>query len=155
MTSSRRAEIHLSLGRFGHHDHGCSSPSITSAWPAAIWTKRPKPTHCWAIRPKVMISVDERQGIRGRFIVGPGPRLELLVALPGSTVLEPWLRKGVKYYHEAFFVPDLGRGIDELCANGGKVVVEPVPAVAFDNREIAFVMLPNVTLVELVQAPSL
>jgi hypothetical protein len=87
--------------------------------------------------------------------VGPGPRLELLVALPGSTVLEPWLRKGVKYYHEAFFVPDLGRGIDELCANGGKVVVEPVPAVAFDNREIAFVMLPNVTLVELVQAPSL
>jgi methylmalonyl-CoA/ethylmalonyl-CoA epimerase len=98
---------------------------------------------------------DERQGIRGRFIVGPGPRLELLVALPGSTVLEPWLRKGVKYYHEAFFVPDLGRGIDELCANGGKVVVEPVPAVAFDNREIAFVMLPNVTLVELVQAPSL
>jgi methylmalonyl-CoA/ethylmalonyl-CoA epimerase len=96
---------------------------------------------------------DERQGIRGRFIVGPGPRLELLVALPGSTVLEPWLRKGVKYYHEAFFVPDLAGGIEELGASGGKVVVEPVPAVAFDGREIAFVMLPNVTLVELIEAP--
>jgi hypothetical protein len=32
-------------------------------------------------------------------------------------------------------------------------VVEPVPAVAFDGREIAFVMLPNVTLVELIEAP--
>jgi catechol 2,3-dioxygenase-like lactoylglutathione lyase family enzyme len=98
--------------------------------------------------------VDERQGIRGRFIVGPGPRLELLVALPGSTVLEPWLRKGVKYYHEAFLVPELRDGLEELGTAGGKVVVEPVPAVAFDGREIAFVMLPNMTLVELVQAPT-
>jgi methylmalonyl-CoA/ethylmalonyl-CoA epimerase len=96
--------------------------------------------------------VDERQGIRGRFLVGPGPRLELLVGLPGSAVLEPWLRKGVKYYHEAFLVDDLRAGVERLCEQGGKVVVEPVPAVAFGGREIAFVMLRNVTLVELISS---
>jgi methylmalonyl-CoA/ethylmalonyl-CoA epimerase len=97
---------------------------------------------------------DPIQGIRGRFIVGPGPRLELLVALPGSTVLEPWLKKGVRYYHQAFLVEDLRSSIADLEAGGAKLVVEPVPAVAFDGREIAFLMLRNLTLVELIEAPA-
>jgi methylmalonyl-CoA/ethylmalonyl-CoA epimerase len=98
--------------------------------------------------------VDPRQGIRGRFIAGPGPRLELLVGLPGSTVLEPWLRKGVRYYHQAFLTEDLRTGLEQLLSAGAKLVTEPVPAVAFGGREIAFVMLRNVTLVELIQGPA-
>jgi methylmalonyl-CoA/ethylmalonyl-CoA epimerase len=98
---------------------------------------------------------DPRQGIRGRFITGPGPRLELLVGLPGSSVLEPWLQKGVRYYHQAFLVADLRAELDRVLQQRGvKLVVEPVPAVAFDGREIAFVMLRNLTLVELIQAPD-
>jgi methylmalonyl-CoA/ethylmalonyl-CoA epimerase len=95
---------------------------------------------------------DPRQQIRGRFIVGRGPRLELLVGTPGSTVLDPWLSRGIKIYHQAFEVPALAKMLGAFVLLGARVVVEPVPAVAFDNREICFVMLPNNSLIELIQA---
>jgi methylmalonyl-CoA/ethylmalonyl-CoA epimerase len=95
--------------------------------------------------------VDPGQGIRGRFLVGPGPRLELLVALQGSSVLEPWLDKGVKFYHQAFVVESLEDSIEELCGRGGRMVSAPGPAVAFGGRAIAFVMLRNMAMVELIQ----
>jgi methylmalonyl-CoA/ethylmalonyl-CoA epimerase len=96
--------------------------------------------------------VDERQGVRGRFLVGPGPRLELLVALPGSTVLDPWLDKGVKFFHQGFVVEELSEALEGLREGGGRVLSAPAPAVAFDGREIAFVMLRNLAMVELIQS---
>lgn len=95
--------------------------------------------------------VDPRQGVRGRFLVGPGPRLELLVGLPGSTVLEPWLDKGVKFYHQAFVVESLETSVQELCEEGGRMVSALGPAVAFGGRQIGFVMLRNLAMVELIQ----
>jgi methylmalonyl-CoA/ethylmalonyl-CoA epimerase len=94
---------------------------------------------------------DPRQQIRGRFLVGPGPRLELLVGTPGSTVLDPWLARGIKIYHQAFEVPDIRDAIASLREAGARVVVEPVPAVAFDGREISFLLLPNGLLIEVIQ----
>ncbi len=94
---------------------------------------------------------DPVQGIRGRFLVGPGPRLEILVALGDSRVLEPWLRAGTKIYHQAFEVSNLEGGIAHLVAQRGKVLVAPVPAVAFGGRRICFVMLPNMMLFELIE----
>jgi methylmalonyl-CoA/ethylmalonyl-CoA epimerase len=95
--------------------------------------------------------VDSRQGIRGRFLIGSGPRLELLVGLPGSSVLTPWLKKGLKFYHQAFVVQNLDVSVEELCQKGGRLVSPPVPAVAFGGHQIAFVMLRNLALVELIQ----
>ena len=97
---------------------------------------------------------DPRQQIRGRFLVGPGPRLELLVGTPGSTVLDPWLGRGIKIYHQAFDVPAVRSTIEAFLQIGARVVVEPVPAVAFDGREIAFVMLRNGSLVEVIERAS-
>jgi glyoxalase/bleomycin resistance protein/dioxygenase superfamily protein len=94
---------------------------------------------------------DPVQGIRGRFLVGPGPRLEILVALGESKVLEPWLRAGVKIYHQAFEVANLEAGLAQLAGQRGKVVVAPVPAVAFGARRICFVMMPNLMLLELIE----
>lgn len=96
--------------------------------------------------------VDPRQGIRGRFLVGPGPRLELLVGLPGSPVLEPWLDKGVKFYHQAFVVESMETSVQQLREKGGRMVSAPMPAVAFGDRQIAFVMLRNLAMVELIQS---
>ena len=95
---------------------------------------------------------DPRQQIRGRFLVGPGSRLELLVGTPGSSVLVPWLSRGIKIYHQGFEVPDILAAIERLKTTGARVVVEPVAAVAFTGRLISFLMLPNGSLVELIQA---
>ena len=97
---------------------------------------------------------DPAQGVRGRFLVGAGPRLELLSELPTGTVLGPWLRKGVKMYHVAYEAADLAAADIAVTGLGAKRVVAPVPAVAFGGRCIAFYMMPNGFLLELIEAPA-
>lgn len=93
---------------------------------------------------------DPQQGIHGRFLVGAGPRLELLRNDAEPGVLSPWLAKGIRFYHLAYEATDLDVEKMRLEAVGAKCVVEPVPAVAFGGRNICFLMLPNMTLVELI-----
>ena len=93
---------------------------------------------------------DPGNGIRGVFLGGPGPRIELVVDRPGARVVEPWLRRGSAVYHAAFEVDDLAQSIAELTATHAKLIVAPRPAVAFAGRCIAFVMLRNRMLVELI-----
>ena len=102
-------------------------------------------------RPEGEIFDDPVQGIRGRFLAGQSPRVELLEPLGGTKgVLAPWLAQGVKLYNLAYLVPQLAPAIDAMRAQRAKLVVAPVPAVAFRGREIAFLMLPNRLLVELI-----
>ncbi|MFO1305813.1 MAG: VOC family protein [Burkholderiales bacterium] len=99
---------------------------------------------------------DPRQGVRGLFVGGQAPRLELLEPLPGheNGVLSPWLAASIKLYHLAYETPALAESIAQLRKSRAKVVVEPVPAVAFDGRHIAFLLLPNRLLVELIEGKS-
>ncbi len=94
--------------------------------------------------------MDPIQGICGRFLVDGGPRLELLKPFGSRNVLEPWLKSGVKMYHLAYEVGDLDAEIESLRAEKAKLVLSPVPAVAFAGRKIAFMMLPNMSLIELI-----
>jgi methylmalonyl-CoA/ethylmalonyl-CoA epimerase len=94
---------------------------------------------------------DPIQGVRGRFLVGPGPRMELLVQRGEAATLTPWLRKGVKLYHLAFEVGDTDGARRSVSAQGAKRVVDPVPAVAFGGRRIEFWMLPNLLLIEFIE----
>jgi methylmalonyl-CoA/ethylmalonyl-CoA epimerase len=91
---------------------------------------------------------DPVQGVRGRFLIQGGPRLELLTDLPGRSVVAPWLGRGIRMYHLAWEVPRLQDTMEMLKSNGARVVVAPVPAVAFPGRHIAFLLLPNRQLVE-------
>lgn len=93
---------------------------------------------------------DPIQGVHGRFIVGGGPRLELLRNDKEPGVLTSWIAKGVRFYHLAYEIDDLERGAAELVETGAKALMKPVPAVAFDGRPICFYMLPNLSLVELI-----
>jgi glyoxalase/bleomycin resistance protein/dioxygenase superfamily protein len=97
--------------------------------------------------------VDERQGVRGVFLGSQSPRLELLESLDdaGGGVLAPWLKDATKLYHLAYLARDFPTAIERIRAAQGKLVVAPVPAVAFGGREIAFLMLPNRLLIELIE----
>ena len=93
---------------------------------------------------------DTIQGIHGRFLIGAGPRLELLRNEAEPGVLTPWLKKGIRFYHLAYEAVDLSREMSNLERVGAKCIVPPVPAVAFGGRSITFFMMPNVTLIELI-----
>lgn len=94
---------------------------------------------------------DPIQGVRGRFLVGGGPRMELLVATGPGGVLAPWLRSGQKMYHLAYEVDDIEAACDAFAKVGAKTTVKPVSAVAFEGRRISFLMLPNLLLIELIE----
>jgi methylmalonyl-CoA/ethylmalonyl-CoA epimerase len=94
---------------------------------------------------------DPVQGIRGQFLTGPGPRLELLEPLGASTVLDPYLRRGTKMYHLAFQASSIDLEISRLVKLGGRVVSDPVAAIAFDGRLVCFIMLKNFQLIELIE----
>ena len=93
---------------------------------------------------------DPTQGVSGRFLVAGGPRLELLVPLGQKGTLTPWLKSGVKLYHLAYETSDIEAAVAHLRGQGAKVVVPPVSAIAFGGRPIAFLMLPNMLLVEII-----
>lgn len=96
---------------------------------------------------------DPIQGVSGRFLVGPGPRMELLVAFENSSVLDPWLASGPRIYHQAFETPSLASSLQYLAKHGFRTIVGPVPAVAFDNRLIAFALNRHMTMIELIESP--
>ncbi len=95
--------------------------------------------------------VDKTQGVEGAFLVGGGPRLEILRPLHEKGVLTPWLSAGTKLYHLAYAVGDhLDSEMATLRVKGAKLVVQPVAATAFNGACICFLMMPNMLLVELI-----
>ncbi|HTX00930.1 MAG TPA: VOC family protein [Acidimicrobiales bacterium] len=129
--------------RFHHLGLACSDLELETATLSAV-----------GYSPEREDFVDPHQGVRGRFLTGGGPRLELLVAMPGSEVLASWTSRGVRIYHIAYEVPSLESALDTLRAEGARVVSHPAPAVAFDGRSVAFAALKTLQLIELVQAAS-
>ncbi len=96
--------------------------------------------------------VDPRQRIRGCFMTHGGMRIELLEPATGESPLEPFISRGLKMYHQAFETMAIDDSIEALKNAGAALAVPPTPAVAFDMRPIAFVMLRTTMLVELIQA---
>ncbi|MCH7344984.1 VOC family protein [Pelomonas sp. CA6] len=95
---------------------------------------------------------DPTQGIRGRFLNGAGPRIELLQDLPGRDTLRPWLDGGgSRLYHLAYEVPDMDAALAWSRAQRGLVTVQPVAAVAFGGRRIAFVMFRHGPMLEFIE----
>jgi methylmalonyl-CoA/ethylmalonyl-CoA epimerase len=99
--------------------------------------------------------LDERLGMRGQFMVGGNgggaPRVELVAPHGDESPVKSWLTQGIKLYHLGFVATDLSVEIERLRAQRAKLMFPPTPAVAFGNRRVAFVMLPNLLLVEIIE----
>jgi methylmalonyl-CoA/ethylmalonyl-CoA epimerase len=94
---------------------------------------------------------DPQQRIRGLFMsLGP-MRVELLEPLDEQSPLTSYLKRGIKIYHQCFLCDDIAHSIQTLEAHAARVVSPPKPAVAFENRRIAFLFLPSQMLIELVE----
>jgi methylmalonyl-CoA/ethylmalonyl-CoA epimerase len=131
------------LGNLSFHHLGVACERIVAE--AQTW-------RALGYRPEGEPFVDAAQGIRGQFMTGGGPRIELLEATPGSDVLAPWLKRRVKIYHVGYLVLSLQAAIDEMSATHGATLArEPLMSVYF-QAPIAFLMMPNLALVELIEA---
>ena len=89
-------------------------------------------------------------GIKCLFIsMDDSPRLELCEALPGVSVLSPWLSNGSPIYHLAYKVSvrwdEFQKSVNE------KIVLPPTPAVAFQGKNIWFTIRRNRQLVEYIE----
>lgn len=97
---------------------------------------------------------DPIQQVHGRFLVGPGPRLELLAPLGPDAPIARTIARGTKIYHQAFTAENFGRTIAAFQELGYKRTAGPVSAVGFGGRRIAFFLLANMNLVEIIEAES-
>lgn len=105
-------------------------------------------------RPEAEKWTDERLGMQGQFLVATAtgaPRVELVAPHGDHSPVMPWLQRGVKLYHTAYLVTDLRAEIERNRKNHAKLMFPPTPAVAFGGRNVAFLMLPNRLLVELIE----
>jgi methylmalonyl-CoA/ethylmalonyl-CoA epimerase len=93
---------------------------------------------------------DPIQGVTGRFLVGGGPRMELLAPVGEDGVLAPWLKTGAKLYHLGYETEDVPEALNHFRLERARVMVQPVQAVAFGGRKITFLLLPNMLLIELI-----
>jgi methylmalonyl-CoA/ethylmalonyl-CoA epimerase len=78
--------------------------------------------------------------------------IELVAPLGPNSPIDRTLKKGGGTYHVCYQVPDINAAISHLIEHGSFLLSGPVPAVAFEMREIAWVVTEANLLVELVQA---
>lgn len=79
------------------------------------------------------------------------PVLELVAPLGENSPVDRTLKKGGGTYHICYEVPNIRPAIDHLTNAGCFLISGPVPAVAFQMREIAWLMTNVNLLVELVE----
>jgi methylmalonyl-CoA/ethylmalonyl-CoA epimerase len=77
--------------------------------------------------------------------------IELVAPLGPKSPIDGVLKKGGGTYHVCYEVPDLTAAIAHLTEQGCLMLSEPVPAVAFDMRKIAWLMTETGLLVELLE----
>lgn len=83
--------------------------------------------------------------------------IELISPVPGEppeqSPIHQYLKKELGAYHICYEVREIEQTIAEMRSKGCLVVSQPVPAVAFSGRRIAWLFLPTRHLIELVESP--
>ena len=97
--------------------------------------------------------VNDRQQVRELFLTDGGMTVELLEPLADGSPLRGFLQRNPSggLIHLGLDVIDLDATIARVTAAGGRLLVGPLPDVAFGERRIAFVFLGG-QVTELVEA---
>jgi methylmalonyl-CoA/ethylmalonyl-CoA epimerase len=111
-------------------------------------------TKLLGFRPAGAAVIDTAQGVRAQFMhTGDAGLLELLEPHGERSPVQGHLDKGGGLFHVCYEVDDLDETLRRLRDSGEAVVVrDPVPAPAFENRRIAFVLTADRDLIEFVEA---
>jgi len=97
--------------------------------------------------------VDALQDVELQFLEDDaGARIELIRPLSADSPAARALKTGGGLNHICYRVADLEASMQALVANDAKVVREPLPAVAFDGRRVAFLYTRQRELIEFVEA---
>lgn len=80
--------------------------------------------------------------------------IEILGPLDDGSPIIGHLERGGGPYHFCFAVHKIDQAVNEAVRAGASVIVAPVADVAFEGRQIAFILHPNHGLIELVQSPE-
>lgn len=93
---------------------------------------------------------DSLQGIRGLFMVGGGPRIELLENLDGQNVLTELSKNGDRPYHFAYNVTEDSFNLREYCKKNGFLLIKQPMFSTYFQKNICFLMNKQRMIVELI-----
>lgn len=100
------------------------------------------------------VFTDPVQKVRVGFVEVNGNAIELIEPLHEQSPVSNSIKKGHKLVHICFEVDDLEEGLYTAVTNHFKVIQPPTPAVAFNNRKIAWVYHPVWGLFELLEGDN-
>ena len=107
----------------------------------------------FGLRPIGGPIVDPLQDVELQFLEDDrGQRIELIRPVSATSPAARALAAGGGVNHICYRVEDLRAALASLNGDGAKTVREPMPAVAFNGRLVAFVYTRQRELIELVEA---
>lgn len=101
------------------------------------------------------ITEDPIQRVKVGFVSVADVSIELIEPINEQSPINNSLKKGNKLVHLCFEVDDLQESLEYAESHRFKVIQQPVPAVAFDNRNIAWVYHREWGLFELLERDDL
>ena len=104
-----------------------------------------------ALYPDLEITFDPIQKVDVAFMHLQGVRVELIEPRGDDSPVKQSLLKGTKLVHLCYEVDDLDQTLADCAKEGFRCIAKPVPAVAFEDRGIAWVIHRSVGLFELLQ----
>lgn len=98
---------------------------------------------------------DPIQRVRIAFVTVPGGLLELIEPTGTDSPVQQILsRKRGGLYHVGYTTPRFDEALAQAMATGCRPLGKPVPAVAFGQRRIVFLLTPHFELIELIEMPE-
>ncbi len=86
---------------------------------------------------------------RGAFLTQGAFRIEILEPLDDSSPAASWLKRSIQMYHQAFATEAFDEKMKDLEQDGAILVVPPTKSLALGGARIAFFMLRNGMLIEI------